>query len=98
MEPTFHDGNWLLVHWGARRIKPGNIVVIEREDQPGIFYIKRVAEVRTSQGSSSSKIQNKSRCEEFFVTSDNPTGSDSRQWGWLTAEELIGKSISRIRK
>lgn len=84
MEPALQDGNWLLVHWGARRISPGNIVVIEREAQPGIFYIKRVSEVRNN--------------SEYFVTSDNPLGTDSRQWGWLTADEIIGKSLGRIKK
>ena len=44
MAPTLNQGDWVVVRWRPRRkkLEVGNIVVIEREDQPGIQYIKRI--------------------------------------------------------
>ena len=88
MEPTYSDGDWLLVHWrgnpsGTLYAKPGNIVVIEREQQPGIFYVKRIKEISDA---------------GVYVMSDNSAGTDSRTWGYLQKEEVIARVIARIRK
>jgi hypothetical protein len=62
----------------------GNIVVIERDDQPGIQYIKRIT-----------KIEKK----RFWVEGDNSEPSiDSRSWGFLTRKEIIGKFLFRYWK
>ena len=66
----------------------GDVVVIEREQQPGIFYIKRISE-----------IQKKSSGQEsYFVRSDNDSATDSRTWGYLSKDEIVGKVITRIKK
>mgnify|MGYP002147707349 FL=1 len=87
MEPAYSDGDWLLVHWrgkpsGTLHAKPGNIVVIERELQPGIFYVKRIKEISDA---------------GIYVLSDNPSGTDSRSWGPLQKEEVVARVIIRIR-
>ena len=52
MEPTYRSGDWLMGRWakysltGWNRIKVGDVVVIERDEQPGIFYVKRVSETQ----------------------------------------------------
>ncbi len=95
MEPTYKDGDWLLVTW-FRAKSPGSItkdesapfvvikirsaVVVELEAQPGIFFVKRVA-----------KIEN----GKYWLSSDNPAGTDSRKWGWVEADEIIGKVLFR---
>jgi len=94
MEPTYSAGDWLLGRWarykltGAHRIKVGNVIVIEREEQPGIFYVKRVTQTRTSGG----------HMPTVFVSSDNPAGIDSRQWGWLPITSVRAKIWFRFKR
>jgi signal peptidase I len=100
MEPTYFAGDWLMAQWGkfavksnkfslgdllGPRVATGDVVVIERPEQPGIFYVKRITEVREATG-------------QIFVSSDNPEGTDSRQWGLLSVVCVRAKVISRIRK
>jgi signal peptidase I len=92
MEPTFQPNDWLLVRYrfsGSKQLtlRIGDVVVIEREQQPGILYIKRIVKIE-SDGSGQ---------ESYFVESDNKSGTDSRTWGYLSKGELIGKVITRIK-
>ena len=90
MEPTYREGDWLLVNFNSKPTLPkaGSVVVIEREEQPGIFYIKRISEVRASTGLEAT----------IFVLSENPAGTDSRTWGWLPKSSIVGRVLMRIRK
>ena len=94
MEPTYNAGDWLLGRWarykltGARRIKVGSVVVIEREEQPGVFYVKRVTQTRTSGG----------HMPTIYVSSDNPAGTDSREWGWLPITSVRAKILLRLKR
>ena len=92
MQPTYNPQDWLLIRYGIFKrylsVKEGDAVVIEREQQPGIFYIKRITEV-TNGGSGK---------ESFFVRSDNDSGTDSRTWGYLEREEIVGKVVIRIKR
>jgi signal peptidase I len=97
MQPTYNPLDWLLVHYGFFGKKylflsPGNVVVVERETQPGIFYVKRIAEIAIEH--SGEKKGNKS----YYVLSDNEAGTDSRKWGLLSEAEVIGKVITRIKR
>ena len=86
MAPTLNQGDWVVVRWRPRRkkLEVGNIVVIEREDQPGIQYIKRIT-----------KIEKK----RFWVEGYNSEPSiDSRSWGFLNRKEIIGKLLFRYWK
>ena len=90
MAPTFKDGDWLLVSWFAdglpllvaERIL-GKVVVIEREERPGIFLVKRLQ---------------KSHGGKFWVEGDNMESTDSRTWGWIPANEVVGVVLFRYRK
>ena len=90
MAPTFKDGDWLLVSWFAdglpllvaERIL-GKVVVIEREERPGIFLVKRLQ---------------KSHGGKFWVEGDNKESTDSRTWGWIPANEVVGVVLFRYRK
>ena len=93
MQPTYNARDWLLVYYGfsgKKRLllRLGDAVVIEREQQPGIFYIKRIAEIKLDQSDQ----------ESFFVRSDNESGVDSRTWGYLSKDEIIGRVVTRIKK
>jgi len=41
MEPALHDGDRLLVRWGAGRARPGAVAVVRLPDRP--LAIKRIA-------------------------------------------------------
>ena len=97
MQPTYNPLDWLLVHYGffGKKylfLRLGDVVVIERETQPGIFYVKRIAEIAI-QNTGESKVK-----KSYYVLSDNEAGTDSRKWGYLSEDEIIGNVISRIKK
>jgi len=100
MLPTYAPGDWLMTKWGSYALKSsgfslgnlfgdrftvGDVVVMERPEYPGIFYIKRITEVRLESN-------------QIFVSSDNPEGTDSRQWGWLPVASVQAKVVSRVRR
>ncbi len=92
MQPTYNPRDWLLVRYrflGSKRLplQLGDVVVIEREQQPGIFFIKRITKIQ----------QDSSGQESYFVQSDNESGIDSRTWGYLRRREVIGKVVTRIK-
>lgn len=101
MLPTLADGDQLWVRWprtqgvAARGVEVGDIVVIEREIQPGIFYIKRVSEIEKSAESHNGPegVTTPHTERKFFVLSDNPAGNDSRSWGWLVEAEIVGRAL-----
>ena len=71
--------------WRVARSPVGDVAVIERPEYPGIYYIKRITEVRHESN-------------QIFVSSDNPEGTDSRQWGWLPVSSVQAIVVSRVRK
>ena len=89
MNPTYKDGDWLLfkqVKVGASNLQGlvGKIVVIERESYPGIHFIKRVLRVDPS---------------GLWVEGDNQGAStDSRQWGAITPQEIVGRVLFRYKR
>ena len=93
MQPTYNPLDWLLVHYGffGRKLlflRLGDVVVIERETQPGIFNVKRIAEIAIDKAGKKS----------YYVLSDNEAGTDSRKWGFLSEAEVIGNVISRVKR
>ena len=94
MEPTYSAGDWLLGRWakykvtGLNRIKVGDVVVIERDEQPGIFYVKRISEIRSLKG----------EAPAVYLLSDNTAGTDSRTWGWIPGNEIVGVALFRYCK
>jgi hypothetical protein len=91
MLPTYRDGDWLLVSWldsapGLEAV--GNslvskVVVVEREERPGIFLIKRVQKFHAG---------------NYWVQGDNEESTDSRSWGWIPANEVVGVVLLRIKR
>ena len=81
MEPTYRNGSRLLVRWAIPN-KPtvGKIYCVERDDQPGVIYIKRLQ---------------KSHGELHWFEGDNPTSQGSRTWGWLPSHCIRGKVLFR---
>ncbi len=82
MAPTYRQGDWLVVRWSSR-YKVGNVVVIEREERPGIFLIKRYL---------------RDVGEKCWVQGDSDASTDSREWGAIPRQEIVAKVLFRIRR
>lgn len=80
----------------------GDVVVIERTEQPGIYYIKRIDAVKelADIGESKSDQLGKKieKGELVFLLSDNPEGTDSRTWGWLPIVSVKARVQWRVRR
>jgi hypothetical protein len=91
MLPAYRDGDWLLVSWLSTA--PGDetvgtsliskVVVVEREERPGIYLVKRVQKFHAG---------------NYWVQGDHEESTDSRSWGWILANEVIGVVLMRIKK
>lgn len=83
MEPTYKQGDWLFVRAGNRG-RRNDCLVIERDERPGIYLIKRL--IRIDQ-------------DRYWVEGDNKAAStDSRQWGAISRAQVKGKVLFRYRK
>lgn len=92
MSPTYSDGDILLVKWldgNSTELALSSVVVIERDEMPGILFIKRIQ---------------KSHSGAYWVEGDNKIASaeermnDSRRWGYVPAHEIKGRVLLRIRR
>jgi type IV secretory pathway protease TraF len=91
MLPAYQEGDWLFVSWlgaapGLEKVGTsllGKVVVVEREERPGIFLIKRVQKFHAG---------------NYWVQGDNEESTDSRTWGWIPAQEVVGVVFFRYRK
>ena len=91
MLPTYREGDRLFVSWldsapGLEAV--GNslvskVVVVEREERPGIFLVKRVQKFHAG---------------NYWVQGENDASTDSRSWGWIPANEVIGVVLFRYKK
>ncbi len=89
MLPTYQNGDLLVVRWNQQSetlpnsIKLGSVIVIERDERPGIFLIKRLQ---------------KSHGNKYWVEGDAEVSTDSRSWGWIPPHEIRGKVIFRLAR
>lgn len=82
MQPTIKDGTAVLVNRLAyllKKPKIGDIVVLKRQK----YIIKRIAAINPSADG-----------EQVFVIGDNKKESnDSRHFGWIGKDNILGKVI-----
>jgi hypothetical protein len=89
MAPTFIPGDVLYVRWFSRKgakaslLKVGEVVILERDEQPGVFYIKRISQISA---------------EGIWFSSENPNGTDSNTWGWVPPHAVKAKHLFRIKR
>ena len=82
MVPTLRDGDLLVVRYGAR-IRPGAVVVFRHPFQQDLHLVKRAAGRRPG---------------GWWLLSDNrPVDSDSRQFGAVPPELVLGRVLLRVR-
>jgi phage repressor protein C with HTH and peptisase S24 domain len=92
MSPTYEDGDVVLVRLFRERrenLPLAMTVLVERDEMPGIFYVKRIE---------------KSHGGAFWVEGDNRDPSaqermqDSRTWGYIGAHEVRGRVLFRVKR
>jgi len=92
MSPNFNDGDWLLFRLLPAKVRVGKVVLIQRNSDLGkdFLQVKRVIKADESNESNETK---------FWVEGDNKSAStDSRSWGALDSNEVIGKLLFRYRR
>jgi nickel-type superoxide dismutase maturation protease len=79
MQPTFQEKDTVIsVHKKVTKLKKGNICIC-RDPRTKRVLIKRIKEIKDN---------------KYFVVGDNKDEStDSRDFGWLDKENMIGKVI-----
>jgi nickel-type superoxide dismutase maturation protease len=86
MEPSIGEGEYVVINRLAyllRKPRPGDIVVV-RHPKEERFLIKRIAEVEAG---------------GFIVVGDNEEYSiDSRQFGPVSRDMIVGKVLFRTRR
>jgi hypothetical protein len=94
MSPNYNEGDWLLFRLLPAKSKAdelvGKVVLIKRRSNLGedFLQVKRVIHVHNSNNET-----------EIWVEGDNKGAStDSRSWGALDSDEVIGKLILRYRR
>ena len=90
MEPFYRDGDYVIVLTETGVLSVGDTVVINKD---GRNMLKRIAALPGEKAGSGTLGS-----AEYFVRSDNPTGTDSRQFGPVKKDEITGKVIWHIRK
>ena len=95
MVPNFQNGDYLIVDevsYQFRRPQQGEVVVFRYPKDPSQFFIKRVA------GLPGDKIGNITLADdEYYVLGDNTfASSDSRFWGPVKSNLIIGRAILRL--
>ena len=89
MAPTYCDGDVVLVRWceGQPKVKLLDVVVIERDEMPGVLFIKRIQKIHG---------------DGIWVEGDNREVSermnDSRKWGYLGKHEIRACVIGRLKR
>ncbi|MFI9270429.1 nickel-type superoxide dismutase maturation protease [Kitasatospora sp. NPDC052896] len=82
MVPTLLHGDQVVVRYGAR-LRPGAVVLVRHPLRQDLLVVKRAVERRAG---------------GWWLLSDNPfLGNDSREYGAVPAELVLGRVLLRLR-
>jgi len=77
MSPTLEPGDWALAV-SPRRIRRGDLVVLEHPERPGFEMVKRITGIPDDLTPDGRILE----ADEYWAEGDNPSGStDSRHFG-----------------
>ncbi len=95
MVPNFENGDYLIIDeisYQFREPQKGEVIVFRYPKNPSQFFIKRVA------GLPGETIDNTNLAQdEYYVLGDNTfASSDSRYWGPVKKNLIIGRAFLRL--
>ena len=109
MEPNFEDGEYLIVDelsYQFRQPERGEVVVFRYPLNTSEFFIKRIiglpgeiVEIQTGKvvAKAVPNVTITLKENEYFVMGDNrPHSSDSRFWGTLPKDKIMGRAFLRL--
>ncbi len=95
MTPTFQNGDYLIIDeitFQFRQPEKGEVIVFRYPQNPSQFFIKRVAGLPGETMGNTNLAQ-----DEYYVLGDNTfASSDSRYWGPVKKNLIIGRAILRL--
>jgi signal peptidase I len=99
MEPTFHNGDYLIVDelsYNFNEPQKNDVIIFRYPLEPSKYYIKRI------EGLPGEKIKTNGKEitlgeNEYYVLGDNRgASSDSRSWGPLKENFIVGRAFVRL--
>ncbi|MBU3925906.1 signal peptidase I [Patescibacteria group bacterium] len=99
MEPTFETGDYLIIDeftYHLEKPKKGDVIVFRYPLDTSKFFIKRI------EGLPGETVNYEDReitlkDNQYFVMGDNrPASSDSRMWGPVEENLIIGRALVRL--
>ena len=73
-------------------LKVNSVYLINDPERPGIKLLKRVKEVEADE------VVGEITRFTYWLEGDHPSSTDSRKWGWLKEDQVIGKVVVRYRR
>ena len=90
MAPAYNQGDYLLVaklSGREHKFTVGKVYLVADPIRPGVKLLKRLIKSEINQG-----------VTKYWFEGDNPASTDSRSWGWLDLQQILGKVILRYKK
>ncbi len=99
MEPTFKNGDYLIIDefsYHFREPKKGEVIIFRYPLSPSKFFIKRIEGLpNETVYTNNNKITLNEK--EYFVLGDNrDASSDSRIWGSVNKNLIVGRPFLRL--
>jgi signal peptidase I len=93
MEPALHAGDWVIAVKRPRRLRRGDVVVVEHPGRPGFELVKRVAALPGDALPDGTAVPP----DAMWLLGDNPgAGSvDSRTLGPLPSDLIRARAVAR---
>lgn len=95
MVPNFHNGDYLIIDelsYEIRKPERGEVIVFRYPKNPSQFFIKRIAGLPGETINGIILANN-----EYYVLGDNaPASSDSRYWGPVKSNLIVGRAFVRL--
>lgn len=99
MEPTLENGDYLIIDeisYRFREPEKGDIIVFHYPLDPSKYFIKRIIGIPGETLTIGDQTINLSQ-DEYFVMGDNrEASSDSRIWGPVPENLVVGRTIVRL--
>ena len=100
MSPTFMPGDWLLIKRvgkGAHPLKVNSVYLINDPERDGVKLLKRIISIEMAEVKVDELVGQKDHFS-YWLEGDHPSSTDSRKWGWLKQDQVVGKVLLRYRR